>query len=121
MNEKQTFLLQNLKQIKDYWTNASVDSLNPNSDLIWSENEEEYKLLQTKIKSPEELNAYRKTQNEIIKGVIHSILVMIDGGDELADTYLLDLIDKETQTSLLTDVSLHEESYGYLLDNEDDE
>lgn len=121
MNEKQTFLLQNLKQIKDYWTNTSVDSLNPSSDLIWSKNEEEYKLLQTKINTPDELSAYRKTQNEIIEGVIHSILVMIDGGDDLADKFLLDLLDRDTKESLQDNIALHEEFIGYLLDNEDDE
>ena len=29
MNEKQKLLLQNLKNIKDYWTKAVVDGLNP--------------------------------------------------------------------------------------------
>ncbi|WP_246197427.1 hypothetical protein [Cytobacillus depressus] len=47
MDKKQQLLLQNLKNIKDYWTKTSGYSLNPNSDLIWSENEDEYKILQT--------------------------------------------------------------------------
>lgn len=49
MHKKQKLILHNLKNIKDYWTKAAIDSLNPNSDLIWSENEEQYKILQTKL------------------------------------------------------------------------
>jgi hypothetical protein len=120
MNEKQKLLFQNFKNIKDYWVKTSVDSLNPNTDLIWSHNEDEYKLLQTKVKSQEELVAFSKIQNELIKGVIHSFLVMIDGGDELADNYLLDLVDRETKESLIKDVALHEEFFGYLIDYEEE-
>lgn len=120
MDKKQELLLHNLKTIKNYWTKTAIDSLNPNSDLIWSENEEEYKILQTKLISQEELNAYRKVQNEIIQGVIHSILVMVDGGDELADKYLIDLVDRVTRESLQKETTLHEEFIGYLLDTEEE-
>ena len=42
---------------------------------------------------------------------MHSILVMIDGGDELADNFLLDLVDRETKVSLLKDIALHGEFF----------
>ncbi|MEK4485835.1 hypothetical protein MHH81_09570 [Psychrobacillus sp. FSL H8-0484] len=51
MNEKQKLLLQNLKNIKDYWTKTAVDGLNLNTDLIWSDFRDEYKILQTKLRS----------------------------------------------------------------------
>jgi len=51
MNEKQKLLLQNLKNIKDYWTKTAVDGLNLNTDLIWSDFRDEYKILQTKLTS----------------------------------------------------------------------
>lgn len=120
MNDKQKLLLQNLINIKDYWTKTAVDGLNPNTDLIWSDYEDEYKILQTKLTSQEELNAFHKVQSEVIQGVIHSILVMIDGGDDLAENYLIDLVDRETDESLQKEVSLHEEFVGYLLDTEDE-
>ena len=120
MNEKQRLLLQNLINIKDYWTKTAVDGLNSNTDLIWSDYEDEYKILQTKLTSQEELNAFHKVQSEVIQGVIHSILVMIDGGDELADNYLIDLVDRETNESLQKEVALHEEFVGYLLDTEEE-
>lgn len=43
---------------------------------------------------------------------------MIDGGDELGDKYLIDLVDRETRESLQKETALHEEFIGYLLDKE---
>ena len=119
MNEKQKLLFQNLKNIKDSWTTIAVDGLNPITDLSWSENEDEYKILQTRITSQEEINAFHNIQNDIIQGVIHSILVMIDGGNELADHFLVDLVDRDTKESLQEDIALHEEFIGYLCDIEE--
>jgi len=118
MNEKQKLLFQNLINIKDYSTKTAVDGLNSSTDLIWTDYEDEYKILQTKLSTLEELNAFQKVQSEVIQGVIHSILVMIDGGDELADNYLVDLVDRETNESIQKKVALHEEFFVYLLDTE---
>lgn len=104
MNDKQGLFFQNLKSIKDEWRESAVDSLNPNTDLIaWTDVEESLKTLQQKLSSQEEHKAYRKVVNSVIEGVIHSILVMIDGGDELADKFLVDLIDRDTKESLQED------------------
>ena len=43
---------------------------------------------------------------------------MIDGGDELADNYLIDLVEKETKESLQKEAAKHEEFFGFLIDNE---
>ena len=45
---------------------------------------------------------------------------MIDGVDYLAEYYLIDLVDRETNESLQKEVALHEEFVGYLLDTEDE-
>lgn len=37
-----TYFYKNFKNIKDYWTKTAVDNLNPNTDLIWSDYEDEY-------------------------------------------------------------------------------
>lgn len=116
---KQRLLFENLKNIKDYWVRAGIEHLNPNSDLKCSDIEEAYKLLQSKIISNNEKDAYEKVLNEIVEGAIHSILVMIDGGDPLADNYLVDLIDQESKESLKENIALHEEFFGYLLDVEE--
>lgn len=109
---------ERLKSIKDYWIETSVESLKDNAELMWSENEREYIHLQARLTKDEDKLAYKKVIDETIKGAIHSILVMIDGGDELTDSFSIDLINAETRRSLKTGISLHEEFVSYLLDQE---
>ncbi|MPM43185.1 hypothetical protein SDC9_89858 [bioreactor metagenome] len=117
--DMQRLLFNNLKDIKDYWVKTSIEGLNINTDLIWSDVEEEYKILKDKIVSDDEKIAYEKILNEVIRGVIHSILVMIDGGDKLADNYTIDLIEQNTRISLKKNDVLHEAFIDYLLDVEE--
>ena len=49
---------------------------------------------------------------------MHSILVMLDGGDALTDKFDIHIINYNTKKSLKEDIALHEELFGYLLDNE---
>ncbi len=42
--------------------------------------------------------AFEKVLDESIQGVIHSILVMIDGGDELSDIFSIDIINENTKS-----------------------
>lgn len=117
--EEQKILFERLREIKDYWVKTSLESLDENADLIWSEHEDEYKLLQSSILGQEEKIAYSKVIDELIKGTIHSILVMLDGGDELTDKFNIDIVNSDTKKSLKEDIALHEEFYGYLLDVEE--
>lgn len=114
MNE-QKILFERLKKIKDDWIRTSMLSLDDKSDLIWSEYEEEYKLLQSFLAEEEGKEAYTKVIEELIRGVLHSILVMFDGGDELTDKFNIDIINADTKKSLKDDIALHEEFFGYLL------
>lgn len=115
---KQEALFCRLKSIKDYWVNASEESLDKNADLIWSDYADEYNLLSNKLDSSDSKESYKKVIDEVIKGTIHSILVMIDGGDELADNIKLDLVDENDGQSLKDECALNEEFFEYLLDNE---
>jgi hypothetical protein len=116
--EEQEMFFERLKAIKDYWVQTSMESLNLDADLIWSENRENYLVLQNILKSEESKKAYMSILDENIKGAIHSILVMLDGGDELADSYCIDLINANTKKSLKDEISLHEEFFSYLVDKE---
>lgn len=115
---KQELLFERLKEIKDYWVDTSIESLNEDADLVWSDYEEEYNLLRSRLTSKEEKEVFRKIVDELIKGVIHSFLVTIDGGDNLSEKYNLDLIDNNTKKSLKGNTALHEEFYNYLIDVE---
>jgi hypothetical protein len=117
MNERE-LLFNQLKSIKDYWVKTSVESLEEESDLIWSEHEEAYARLQELIKLDSDKEFYANILNEILKGAIHSILVMVDGGDSLSDKYNLDLVNSDTNKSIKENTALHEEFFSYLLDEE---
>lgn len=118
--EKQTWVFEQLKEIKDYWVNITVEGLDTNADRNWPGLEEEYRILQKNLQRPEEKAAYQKAVNEVVEGVMHSILVMIDGGDALADKMMIDLIERDTGESLSDETALHEEFIGYLIDTETD-
>ncbi len=117
--EEQKILFERLRQIKDYWVKTSLESLDEDVDLIWSEHDEEYKILQSNILEKEEKIAYSKVLDEVIKGTMHSILVMLDGGDELTDKFNIDIVNSDTKKSLKENLTLYEEFFAYLLDNEE--
>lgn len=54
--------------------------------------------------------------DEVVKGVIHSILVMVDGGDELSDEVEIDLINAYSKISLKESTALHEAFFSYLIE-----
>ncbi|HMM21088.1 MAG TPA: hypothetical protein PKA10_10140 [Selenomonadales bacterium] len=116
--EKQKIFFENLKRIKDYWVNKGINDLEPNADLRLSDVKEDIQELQKLITTQEKKDALKRVLNNIIEGVFHSTLVMIDGGDALADRMKIDLVDFDTGESLKGNTALHEEFFGYLLDNE---
>lgn len=117
--DEQRILFERLKEIKDYWVKTSTESLDMQADLIWSEHEEEYNLLQSLVIEEELKKAYSKVIDELLKGAIHSILVMFDGGDELTDKFNIDIINGDTKKTLKEGIALHEEFFRYLLDVEE--
>ena len=117
--DKRKLLFEQIKAKKDYWVETGSNSLEKDADLIWSESKDQYFLLQEKLGTVKEKDAFKKVVNELIKGTIHSILVMVDGGDDLADKYTIDLVDQKTKESLKRDGALHEDFYSYLLDVEE--
>lgn len=112
---EQQILFKRLKEINDYWVKTSVEGLDSDTDLIWSDYEDEYVQLQGVLSNDEDKQAYEKVLDEAIKGAIHSILVMLDGGDELTDEFNIDLINADSQESLKEKIALHEEFFSYLI------
>ncbi len=90
MKEQELFF-KNLMEIRNYWIRVASE----NSD--------------------------KKTNKELLEetvdGVVHSILVMFDGGDKLKDSFSLDLINSEKKESLKDGKALHEEYFSYLENN----
>lgn len=119
MMDEQKLLFENLKKIKDYWVKTAIKKLDVNADLSIYDIEQEYKILQSLIQTDEQKQAYEKVLNELIEGTVQSILMMIDGDDELASKLKVDLIVSQTNKSLTNNNHLHEEFIEYLLDVEE--
>ncbi|MCW6086061.1 MULTISPECIES: histidine kinase [Clostridium] len=119
--DEQKILFERLKEIKDYWIHSSIKRLKDDKDLVLCECEEQYDILKRSLKTEESKDAYEKIMNNVIEGVIHSILVMFDGGDELTDNFNIDIINADTKKSLKEYIALNEEFFGYLLDVEENE
>lgn len=112
---KQHLIFKNLKEIEEYWVEVAKGTLNPeNETRVWKDYEEEIRLLRKLISDEAGKEAFCKIVDKTILGVIHSILVMFDGGDELADTLLIDIIDRSTEESLNPQKALHEKFFRYL-------
>ncbi|USB33370.1 histidine kinase [Paenibacillus sp. YPG26] len=118
IKDQQNLLFQNLSNIKNYWVSESTSSLLPEADLIWCNNPEQVQSLSEVLNNDELLNAFKDYQKEIIQGVIHSILVMFDGGDALAEKLRIELINAETKEILNENIALHEDFIEFLIDNE---
>lgn len=116
--EKEKFFFAQLKNIKDYWVEKTIQKLDKNYDLHISNEEKSYKKIQEVFKNQEEIDSYQKVINDVIEGVLHSVMVMLDGGDELADNIMIDIIDIENKNSILKEGSYHEEFISYLTENE---
>jgi len=116
--KEQQILFKRLKAIKDYWVHTSVEGFKTDADLIWSDCGDEYANLQKILSTDENKQAYKKVLDEVVKGTIHSILVMLDGGDELTDEFNIDLINADSKKSLKDNIALNEEFFAYLLDEE---
>ncbi len=114
---EQQILFKNLKAKKDYWTKIAVELLDENTDLEYESRKEAYIRLRELIKSEEDKKVYEQAIDDVIRGVMHSIMVMFDGGDSLTDEFRIDVLNADTKESLLDYSALHEEFIGYLLDN----
>lgn len=114
LNEKQELLFKGLKEIKDREVQNSESFLSfpKNSPL-----EEEYKSLQSKLNSEEEIKAFLKVQNEVVETAIYRIMEMIDGYGTLQ--YPIDLVDKENRVSLREAGELHDGFMNYLYEHEE--
>lgn len=116
---EQEELFSHLKELKDYYVLTAVEALEENADLIWSDCEKDYLQLR-EVLNKENKEAYKNIINELLKTMIHSILVMIDGGDCLNEKYALDLIIKDKNISLLVEGSLNEGFIDYIVDVEEE-
>ncbi|HHX37889.1 MAG TPA: histidine kinase [Clostridiaceae bacterium] len=119
---EQQVLFRQMKLIKDIWVEGSVEAVQgKDTDLRWTSNIEEYAILREALCDEKKQEAYRKVINDVVEGVMHSMMVMFDGGSALSDEFSIDVINSETGESLLSYSALHEEFIDYIIDAEEEE
>lgn len=109
---KQNDLFQDLKQIRDSW--AEVDYLGPNAVIPeWSDLKDEYLTLNNLLATEEGIEAFKKVIQDKIDGVLHSVLVMIDGGTELAENFTIDLVVEDNGMSTVNQTAFLRAAWRY--------
>lgn len=117
---EQQVLFKQMKSIKDTWVEGSVEALQ-GKDLDWRSIKDQYIILGEALCDEKKQEAYRKVINDVVEGVMHSMMVMFDGGSALSDEFSIDVINSETGESLLSYSALHEEFIDYIMDAEEEE
>lgn len=117
IDRKQTLLFEALKWIKDKNVDIFSSYLYSGSKLTSTMLKNEYKNLGIKLNTEEDVEAFKKIQNEIIETVIYEIMELIDGYADLG--FEVDLIDGETKESIKKNIELHDGFINYLMEVEE--
>lgn len=113
MPTPESLLFEDLARTLQYWTDEGTTALSdPESSLLAYESEGAFRHLQSRLSSAEDKRALGLALHEILRGTIHSVLVAIDGGTEMAETQRLHLV---TDGGRRLSESLHEEFARFLL------
>lgn len=118
MNHKspEQALYDDLAATLDYWKVASVESLtDPDVDLSWCDHPTAFRTIQKKLQTSQDRDAIASCMSEILRGLIHSVLVTLDGGSKLAETHSFNLVTSEGE--MISSV-LHEGFIDHLIRNE---
>ena len=98
----------------DYWTDGLMDAVsNPEVDLVWTKNPDAFRRLGDVLRTSGVLDDCRTVARELLRGLIHSVLVTFDGGTALAEHVRLDIVDNNGR---IFDKYLHELFYNALFE-----
>lgn len=96
----------------DHWTNVATESLtNPSANLSWADSPEAFRNVARAILAAGLQPQLRSAISEILRGQIHSLLVVIDGGTSLAERVELSLLANGAELP----AGLHERWVNHLL------
>lgn len=108
-------LFADLAAALEYWKAGSIEALTaPTADLSWCDHPEAFRTLQSKLRSASDQDAVSACMSEILRGVIHSVLVALDGGTKMAESQPLNVV---TEDGVVLSRSLHEGFIDYLIRN----
>lgn len=86
------FLLD-LAAAKASWTAAAAEGI-ANPSAVWIENANAWLQLADGLKQTGTTDAFLEVASELMSGLLHSVLVTLDGGTSLAETALISLRDE---------------------------
>lgn len=88
-------LLKDFALAKSSWVSAAEEAIATPEDVVWAEDAEAWSKLSECIQTPEAKEAFIAVVSELLSGVLHSALVSLDGGSELAETTTLSVQDAD--------------------------
>ena len=107
-------LFEDLATIYDYWKSVSSESVsNSEANLKWADEPEAFLKLREVLNESNSMPEFEQVVSEVIQGVLHSTLVVFDGGTKLAEKTNLKIVDDDGQ---VLPRNLHEEFISYLLE-----
>ena len=113
MNTKKE-LFEDLAGVYDSWMSVARDSVSDSeAQLKWVDEPEAFLKLREVLIESKSILHFEQAISEIIQGVLHSTLVVSDGGTKLAEKTNLRIIDDDGQ---VLPRNLHEEFVSYLLE-----
>lgn len=110
----QALFFEDLKVQLEWIRDRAVrDMTDPSADLIARTDADAFRLLQSKLSTPELADALRRALDEVLVTAYHSMLVTFDGGTQLAEHARIRIVDDKGKKF---DEGLHELFIDYLLD-----
>lgn len=113
MELKERFF-QDLASAQDYWVRIGTDSItSKEADLIWTQNEDAFRALQTLLHDKLASHEVRIVLAELMQGFAHSFLCILDGATEMARHGRVYAVDEAGNR---LGEGLHEEFPGFRFD-----
>lgn len=111
---EQELVFEDLARQLDSWIETAREATaDPSADLIWASDPDAWRRLGKALRGSETTEEFVTALRETLLGFAHSVLVMIDGGTELAEQMTVDLTSSEGRS--IGD-GLHELFTGYLIE-----
>lgn len=108
-------LMEELALDMDYWVNKFSESLKEHSDLSWTDHPDAFIKIGEVIRANNMSTDIESVVCEILRGYIHTVLTVFDGGSKLADKVLVTVVDEQGQP---LGPGLHERFVDHLLETE---
>jgi len=107
-------LFEDLASIYDSWLSLAKESTSDSeANLNWADEPKAFLKLRETLKESNSQVHFEQVISEIIQGVLHSTLVVFDGGTKLADKTNLKI---EDDNGHILPKNLHEEFVSYLME-----